>query len=181
MWELYTFWALVPIILIYYTKLNGVELNIFFWSFSVIASGSVGCILGGMISKKVGSAKVAFIQLFFSGICCLISPVMFSSSTFIFLAFLVFWGIVVAGDSPQFSAIVALSAPKELVGSALTFVNSIGFAITIFSLWFVYQLFDVIDTSYILMILAVGSIAGLISMRPLTTTHSSSRISSPSQ
>jgi predicted MFS family arabinose efflux permease len=170
MWELYTFWALVPIILIYYMEINQVELNIFFWSFFILASGSVGCILGGIISKKVGSAKVAFIQLSLSGFCCLISPIMFNSSPFVFLSFLIFWGIVVSGDSPQFSTIVALSAPKELVGSGLTLVNSIGFAITILSLWFVYQFLGVIDKSNILMFLALGPIAGLIAMKPLITT-----------
>ena len=71
------------------------------------------------------------------------------------------------GDSPQYSAIIALSAPKELVGSGLTLVNSIGFAITILSLWFVYQFIDIINISYALMILAPGPILGLLSMRNL--------------
>ena len=83
--------------------------------------------------------------------CCLISPLMFYTSAPIFLTFLVFWGIVVVGDSPQYSAIIALEAPKELVGSGLTLVNSIGFAITILSLWFVYQFLDIINISYALM------------------------------
>jgi predicted MFS family arabinose efflux permease len=171
MWELYTFWALVPIILIYYVEINQVEFNIFFWSFIILASGSVGCILGGIISKKVGSAKVAFIQLFCSGCCCLISPIMFNSSSFVFLSFLIFWGITVSGDSPQFSTIIALSAPKDLVGSGLTLVNSIGFAITILSLWFVYQLLGILDENYIMMLLAIGPIAGLFSMKPLFKTQ----------
>ena len=118
--NLYTFYALVPIILLYYLKLNPVELNIPLWSFIIIASGSIGCIVGGIISNKIGSAKVAFIQLAFSGFCCLISPLMFYTSLPIFLSFLIFWGVVVIGDSPQYSAIIALSAPKELVGSGLT-------------------------------------------------------------
>lgn len=167
MWELYTFWALVPIILIHHTSINQIEINIFFWSFCIIAFGSAGCIIGGLISQKSGSARVAFIQLLLSGVCCLISPLMIYSNTFIFLMFLIFWGIVVVGDSPQFSAIVALTAPKELVGSALTLVNSIGFAITILSLWVVYQFMDLVDQSYILMLLAIGPIAGLISMKHL--------------
>ena len=171
MWELYTFWALVPIILIYYVEINQVEFNIFFWSFIILASGSVGCILGGIISKKVGSAKVALIQLFCSGCCCLISPIMFNSSSFVFLSFLIFWGITVSGDSPQFSTIIALSAPKDLVGSGLTLVNSIGFAITILSLWFVYQFLGILDENYIMMLLAIGPIAGLFSMKPLFKTQ----------
>lgn len=167
MWELYTFWAFVPIILIYYMKENGLELNIFLWSFFIIAAGSIGCVVGGIISKNIGSTKVAASQLLFSGICCLISPFMFHSSLPVFLSFLIFWGIVVVGDSPQYSAIIAVSAPKDLVGSGLTIVNSIGFAITIVSIWVVSQFAAIIDTSFILIILALGPIAGLISMKPL--------------
>ena len=167
MWELYTFWALIPVILFYYLKMNPAKLNFSFWSFVIIAVGSVGCIVGGMISNKIGSAKVAFIQLALSCICCLISPFIFNTSAPFFLTFLIFWGIVVVGDSPQYSAIIALSAPKELVGSGLTLVNSIGFAITILSLWFVYQFLDLINISYALMILAIGPILGLISMKKL--------------
>jgi predicted MFS family arabinose efflux permease len=167
MWELYTYWALIPIILLYYLKMNPAKLNISIWSFIIIASGSVGCIVGGMISNKIGSAKVAFVQLALSGTCCLISPLMFYTSAPIFLIFLIFWGIVVVGDSPQYSAIIALSAPKELVGSGLTLVNSLGFAITILSLWFVYQFLEIIDISFALMILALGPILGLLSMRAL--------------
>jgi len=63
MWELYTYWAFVPVILIFYMKENGTELNIFFWSFVIIAAGSIGSIAGGVISKKAGSTKVAAVQL----------------------------------------------------------------------------------------------------------------------
>ena len=167
MWELYTFWAFIPLILLYYIKLNPVELNISFWAFLIIASGSFGCIVGGVISKNSGSAKVAYIQLALSGICCLISPLMFYTSAPIFLSFLIFWGIVVVGDSPQYSAIIALSAPSELVGSGLTLVNSIGFAITILSLWVVSQIAGIVEISFVLILLSVGPIAGLMSMKSL--------------
>jgi predicted MFS family arabinose efflux permease len=167
MWELYTYWAFIPLILIYYLKLNPVDLNISTWSFIIIASGSIGCIVGGMISNKIGSAKVAIIQLGFSGLCCLVSPLMFHTSAPVFISFLIFWGIVVVGDSPQYSAIIALSAPQELVGSGLTLVNSIGFAITILSLWFVNQFIVAIDYTFLFLLLAIGPIAGLFSMKPL--------------
>jgi len=96
---------------------------------------------------------------------------MFSASTLIFISFLIFWGIVVAGDSPQFSAIIALSAPKELVGSALTIVNSIGFAITILSIWVISQLVGLVIVPFLLIFLALGPIFGLISMRSLISTQ----------
>jgi MFS family permease len=141
------------------------EMNISFWSFIIIASGSIGCIVGGIISKKTGSAKVAFTQLALSGICCLVSPLMFNTSAPIFLMYLIFWGIVVAGDSPQYSAVIALAAPKELVGSGLTLVNSIGFSITILSLWVTYQFLGIMEISYALLILSFGPIIGLFSMK----------------
>ena len=171
MWELYTFWALIPTILLYYLKTNPMDVNFSFWSFLVIAFGSVGCIVGGIISKKTGSAKVAFVQLALSGICCLISPLMFNTSAPIFLTFLIFWGIVVVGDSPQYSAIIALTAPKELIGSGLTLVNSIGFAITILSLWVVYQFLDLIDIPYALMILSLGPVIGLLSLKGMISKN----------
>ncbi len=92
---------------------------------------------------------------------------MFYTSAPIFLTFLIFWGVVVVGDSPQYSAIIALSAPRELVGSGLTLVNSIGFAITILSLWVVSQIAGIIEISFVLIFLSLGPLAGLISMKPL--------------
>jgi MFS family permease len=168
MWELYTLWAFVPVILMAYGTNNPeININISFWAFWIIAGGSFGCILGGVISKRIGSASVAFIQLASSGICCLLSPWVFQSSLGLFLGFLIFWGIVVVGDSPQFSSLVALTAPKELVGSALTIVNCIGFSITIFSIQLTNYLINFILPDYLFLFLAVGPMIGLISLRPL--------------
>ena len=167
MWELYTFWAFVPILLVVYTKHASLNLNIPLWSFVIIGIGSLGCAIGGFISLKVGSARVAFTQLLLSGICCVLSSFIFSASPEIFIGFLIFWGIVVVGDSPQYSAITARTAPEGLVGTGLTIVNSIGFAITIISIQFVNYLAIHIDKNYLLLVLAMGPLLGLISMRPL--------------
>lgn len=167
MWELYTFWAFVPILLTAYTNRTSINLNIPLWSFIIIGIGSLGCAVGGLISLKVGSSRVAFTQLLLSGICCVLSSFLFSASPEIFIGFLIFWGIVVVGDSPQYSAISARAAPKELVGTGLTIMNSIGFAITIVSIEFVNQLSVLIDEDYLLLILGIGPLLGLIAMKPL--------------
>jgi MFS family permease len=57
MWELYTFWALIPTVLLYYLQSNPIDVNISLWSFLIIAMGSIGCIAGGIISKKKGECK----------------------------------------------------------------------------------------------------------------------------
>jgi MFS family permease len=151
----------------YATHHPAVNLNISLWSFTIIAVGSLGCIGGGMVAGKLGSARVAFVQLGFSGICCLLSGLVFQTPPQLFLAFLIFWGIVVVGDSPQFSTLVAHTAPKELVGSALTIVNCIGFFITIISIQLMTSLILVVPSNYLFLFLAIGPMIGLGSLRPL--------------
>jgi len=167
MWELYTVWAFIPLLLSHYAQSSRQALNVSRWSFIVIAAGCLGCIIGGLISKKFGSATVAFFQLLSSGICCLLTPLMFHAPSPVFLGFLIFWGIVVVGDSPQFSALTAQTAPRDLVGSALTIVTSIGFFITIISIQFTNFLAGWLNIQIVLLFLVGGPIVGLIYLWPL--------------
>jgi MFS family permease len=167
MWELYTLWAFFPVLIEAHSIVARQPLNVAFWSFWVIAVGSLGCIGGGLLSFKLGSPSVAFFQLLASGVCCLLSPFFFHAPPGIFLGFLVLWGIVVVGDSPQFSALTAQTAPDELVGSALTIVTSIGFFITILSIQFMNYLFKFVGPEYIFLFLVPGPVFGLINLWPL--------------
>ncbi len=174
MWELYTLWAFVPVWLLVYAGDQGIALNVPFWSFLVIAAGFLGCVIGGVLSQQMGSARVAAIQLAVSGLCCLLSPLLFDASPLLFLAFLITWGITVVGDSPQFSALNAANAPREYVGSALTIVNSIGFLITVFSIQLASSLLPMIGAQYIFWLLIPGPIVGLLAMRALFNDAASS-------
>ncbi len=167
MWELYAFWAFVPWAL----AAHG-QYNVALWSFAVIAAGALGCVLGGIVSLARGSAPVAFAQLFASALCCLASPLAFHAPGPVYLAFLLFWGVVVAGDSPQFSALNAHSAPRELVGSALTIVNCIGFAITIFSIQLLNSLADTLAPQWLFVLLVPGPALGLAALLPLVAKRS---------
>ena len=169
MWELYAFWAFVPIILAAHLAQHGEStgINVSVWAFVIIAAGSLGCAGGGLISLRAGSAPVAFVQLAASGLCCALSPFFFHAPMPVFLVFLVFWGIVVVGDSPQFSALNARNAPRERVGSALTIANCIGFAITIASIQLLNYCAGFLDAAYLLLLLTPGPILGLIALRPL--------------
>jgi MFS family permease len=168
MWELYTLWAFLPIFLsAYASSTPGFSMNTSLWSFLAIGVGSVGCIGGGLVSRRVGSARVAAVQLSVSGICCLLSPLFFLAPPALFLPFVLVWGMAVVGDSPQFSTIIAHTAPRDLVGSALTLVNCIGFSITVVSLSLIQWLSALVDPQYLLILLAAGPAAGLTSMKPL--------------
>ncbi len=163
MWELYTFWAFVPVILATYNfTYPRTDLNIPLLSFFIIAVGGFACVAGGYISLNRGTKRTAATALTLSGICCLISPlIFFQSSGILLVIFLLFWGAMVVADSPLFSTLVANNAVGESRGTALTIVNSIGFAITILSLQLVTYLITITNPFFIFPILALGPIFGL--------------------
>jgi MFS family permease len=167
MWELYTFWAFVPVILVTWQNIHqGYTVNIGALSFVIIAVGGLACVFAGYLSQKFGPANVAGWALLSSGICCLISPVLFFiSSQVLLVLFLIFWGMVVIADSPLFSTLVAQNAPVQSKGTALTIVTCIGFSITIISIQLLNFLFQSIDQRYIYMLLAVGPVFGLIALQ----------------
>lgn len=168
MWELYSFWAFVPVILQLYVKQNSATLNIPLWSFIVITAGAVGCVAGGYVTLKHGSAKVAFTALLISFTCCLLAAFSFSLPPVLFLMFLFIWGFAVVADSPQFSSIVAQTAVAENKGTALTIVTCIGFAITVASIYVLNSLFaQFMQSAYALLILAPGPLFGLWKLKPL--------------
>ncbi|GAB3826693.1 hypothetical protein GCM10028895_38020 [Pontibacter rugosus] len=165
MWEVYTFWAFVPFMLAFAFP-NWPKDELALLSFLVIAVGAVGCIWGGYLSQRWGSGRVAFVQLLLSGLCCVLSIWVFQTP-YLLLPFLLFWGLVVAGDSPQFSALTARTAPPDLVGTALTVVTSIGFAITIISIQLTGYLLTTLPVQWVFVPMAIGPVLGLLSVRPL--------------
>jgi MFS family permease len=167
-WELYAFWAFVPLLLAtYVARTANADLNVPLCTSAIIAAGALGCIAGGLLSPRLGSAWVALAQLGVSGLCCLLSPLAPLLSAPALIAYLLVWGVVVAGDSPQFSALNARYPPKALVGSALTIANSIGCAITIISIQLLNHGIGVIGVQYMFLLLAPGPLLGLFALAPL--------------
>ncbi len=169
MWELYTFWAFIPFLLLTYKTMHpGMQLDISFISFYVIACGGLACVASGYLSKIFTIKKTAFTALLLSALCCLLSPWAFQLPVIPFISFLIFWGLVVIADSPLFSTMVAQHAVAAVKGTAITFVTCIGFSITIASIELVNYLSLKFDPQYIFMILAIGPIMGLVCMLPLS-------------
>jgi MFS family permease len=164
MFELYTFWAFVPVLLGTYCQLTGQILNLPLWSFIVIASGAVGCVLTGEFSIRWGSHRTARLALGVSCACCVMCIVVPYLPWFLFLGFLLIWGMSVVADSPQFSTLVSQNAPSQYRATAITLVTSIGFFITIPSLYLTQWLVEAYG-HYGLVILSIGGIFGLRAIR----------------
>lgn len=160
MWEVYAFWALVPVLIASTHSIhNPIELSGF--AFLVIAMGTVGCLIGGELSKTMTSSRVASYALGLSGLCCLLYPWIKDVPLMLQLMFWAIWGMSAAADSPQLSAISAKACPPEIVGTALTIQNAIGFGITMVSIQLCTVLIPYLN-HYISWVLLPGPILGLI-------------------
>jgi len=163
MWELYAFIVLVPLIVA--TRLDGAAVSAAaFWA---IAAGFAGCVGGGLLVRRLGSARVAWLQLATSAACCVSSPSMLLAPMPVFIGWLIIWGATVSGDSPQFSTLTAQNAPPEVVGSVLTFTNCIGFAISVVSIELFVRAAQGAPLEHVLPFLAVGPVLGLWMLSPL--------------
>ncbi|PJJ59542.1 MFS transporter [Hymenobacter chitinivorans] len=166
MWELYTFWAFVPLLLTVYRQLHPgpAELPAGL-AFGVIASGALACVGSGYLAQRWGSLRPARLALWVSGACCVLSPVLLQLPPFLFIAAVLVWGLAVVADSPQFSALVAQQAPTAIKGTALTLVTCLGFALTIVSLQLFGALQSVVAGQYLFLLLAPGPVLGLWATR----------------
>ena len=157
MWEMYTLWALAPLIVA--ARFSGTSVSLGAGLF--IALGSVGCVVGGLAAQRISSLRVARIALFGGLLCGMATPWMWHAPQAMWLAWLGAWGVFVAADSPQLSTLTARSAPPELLGSGLAMTTSIGFALTVVSVTVAQQF---ATTSTALVVLCLGPSVGLLAL-----------------
>lgn len=164
-WELYAFWMLTPFLVEHEIKRMALAHSYILWfSFFIISLGSLGCIVGGFLSKRFGSFYIAYLPLWGSGIICFFFPLLDGLSPIILIIMLFLWGMLVVADSPQFSALLATTTPKNIVGSSLAVVNSIGFALTIPSIWITSNLWKSFGV-WVTWVLLISPIYGLLSLK----------------
>jgi MFS family permease len=176
MWELYTFWTTVPLLIARSSLASHFPgSGVAGLSFGVVGIGALGSLVGGVLSRYIGSGRVAAGALAISGLC----GVTFAMGwRFLppeaMLALLFVWGASVVADSPQFSALAAKACAPELVGGALAIQNSIGFAITVVSIAATTALFEYVGLDATWLVVP-GPVFGLVAFGLLSRSETSSK------
>lgn len=80
------------------------------------------------------------------------------------MAVLMFWGMAVVSDSPQFSALASAASPRDGVAAAMTLMVCLGFGLTIPAINAMTRL-EAIHGPWVGWALAAGPLVGLGLMR----------------
>ena len=133
MWELYAMWAWF----LAFAAAAQAGISPFpfgsasMLSFVVVASGVAGCLLGGVLSDRIGRCFTTAGMMAVSAFCALTIGFAFDGPGWLLAGVAIVWGIAVIGDSAQFSAAVTELADHRFVGTAVTLQLGCGFALTV--------------------------------------------------
>jgi MFS family permease len=179
MWELYAMWAwlLVYVNASLETQRMLVVGRGSFLTFVAIATGAFGCILGGILSDRIGRTATTAGMMVVSGACALGIGFAFEGPAWLFITVLVIWGISVIGDSAQFSAMVTELADQRFVGTALSVQLGLGFALTVVAISLMPRMAAFLGSwRWAFLLLVPGPLIGASAMLVLRRSPASSRL-----
>ena len=175
MFELYSFWSWLPAALAASEALRAGPDDaaspklISLLTFAAIGIGAAGCVWGGLAADRIGRERVVTIAMAASGGSALLAGFALGASLWILAPIVLIWGFFVVADSAQFSALVTESVPPHAVGTALTIQISLGFLLTAASIQLVPPIVAILGWRWALVMLALGPVAGIASIRRLVS------------
>jgi MFS family permease len=168
MWELYPMWAWIGVFLAESIEKRGggdyFGMDPSVATFLVIAIGGLGCYIGGVVSDRWGRTTLTMAAMALSGLCALVIGFTFGGPPALTLAIAILWGITVIADSAQFSTAVTELSQPAYVGTALTIQTSVGFALTMASIWIIPVIVSWVDWRWAFAVLSVGPFLGVAVM-----------------
>jgi MFS family permease len=168
MWELYPMWAWIGVFLAESIKSRGANdylgMHPSVAAFLVISIGAIGCYIGGVVSDRWGRTTLTMAAMGLSGLCALVIGFTFGGPPGVTLAIAILWGITVIADSAQFSTAVTELSQPAYVGTALTIQTSVGFALTVVSIWMVPVVVSWVGWRWAFPVLGVGPFLGVAAM-----------------
>ncbi len=183
MWELYAFWSMIIFYLgsRFQSDDPSASRGLSLLAFLIIGTGSLGCILGGWVSRRIGEKKVAKFSLMVSCILCFTSGILYELNPGLLVASLLIWGFFVVSDSPQFSALAVRYCPPQYTGTALTVQNGLGFFITVISIQLTPWMADILGWKWALTFLGLGPLIGLYFIQQLPENGDRNRQPGPGE
>jgi MFS family permease len=164
MWELFAMWTWVPMLLLESYRASGWPVQAArIAGFAVIGIGAAGCVLAGKLADRFGRTAITIASLVLSGACALVAGHLVHVPGTL-TAICLIWGFAVVADSAQFSAAVSELTDPRYVGTALTVQTSLGFVLTLATIYVIPQIKSLVGWDYALMLLAFGPLAGIASM-----------------
>ena len=167
MWELYAVWTWLAVFLAEALP-PGDPGAPRLAAFAIIGvAGAAGAFAGGWLADRIGRTTVTIGAMAISGACCLASAWAYAGPAWLLVAFGLVWGASVIADSAQFSASVTELSEPAYMGTALTLQTSLGFALTLVTIWGLPLLAQHVGWRYAFLVLAPGPFLGCWAMAAL--------------
>ncbi len=163
MWELYAMWAWIAA----FFAESMTERAASFATFAAIGIGAAGAVHVGRLSDATSRPRAAGLALRWSGLTATAIGFLAGAPWFVVVPPALFWGFWVVADSAQFSTIVTEVVEPRVMGTALTLQLSLGFILTVATIFLVPLVRDASGWGVAFLMLAPGPALGAAAMARL--------------